>query len=157
MKSPFLKALSLSCVVAVAAFSGAAQGHGHEKERFAESKIRNDNMKVFGAGFKKISGIMKGEGGSPADFPVIAAQMVEAAGKAKATFELDTRGFEGYTHAKDAVWENWDDFADRLDKMDTDAQAFLAATQSGDMAKIGPAMKALGSNCKSCHDKYKND
>ncbi len=157
MKNRYLKAVALSCAVSVLAFSASVSSDESGEKRFAESKIRNDNMKTFGAGFKRISGIMKGEGGSPEEFPVIAAKMADAASKAKATFELDTRGYEGYTHAKDAIWENWDDFSGRLDKMNTDAQAFLVATQTGDMAKIGPAMKALGSNCKSCHDKYKDD
>lgn len=157
MKNRILKAVSLSCVVAAMAMSGTATGDEGNEKRFAESQVRNDNMKAFGAGFKRISAIMKREAGSPAEFPTIAAKMADAASKAKATFELDTRGYEGYTHAKDAIWENWDDFASRLDKLDTDAQAFLVATQSGDMAQIGPAMQALGSNCKSCHDKYKDD
>ncbi len=133
-----------------------ALAHGEDK-RFKESKVRHDIMEVFGKGFGKISKIMKGEEGTPAEFPAIARKMADAAGKTKASFEKDTRGMEGFTEAKDEIWDNWEDFASRLDKMDTDAQAFLAAAETGDMAQIGPAMKALGSNCKSCHDKYKAD
>ncbi|WP_286829524.1 MULTISPECIES: c-type cytochrome [Kordiimonas] len=135
----------------------ALPAFSHGDDRFHESQVRHDVMEVFGKGFGKISKIMKGEEGSPADFPAIAADMADAASKTKASFEKDTRGMHGFTEAKDNIWENWDDFAERLDKMETDAQAFLAAANSGDMAQIGPAMKELGSNCKSCHDKYKAD
>lgn len=129
----------------------------HGKDRFPESQHRHDVMERFKTGFKKISGIMKGEGGSPDDFPAITRDMAEAASLSKAAFEKDTRGAEGFTEAKDAIWENWDDFAGRLDKMEKDANALLAAAESGDMSQFGLAMKEMGSNCKSCHDKYKED
>ncbi|NVJ71224.1 MAG: cytochrome c [Alphaproteobacteria bacterium] len=133
-----------------------AVAHG-EGKRFHESKERHDIMEVFGKGFGKISKIMKGEEGTPAELPTIARKMAEASSKTKASFEKDTRGMEGFTEAKDEIWDNWDDFAGRLDKMEQDAQAFAAAAETGDMARFGPAMKQLGSNCKSCHDKYKAD
>jgi len=145
--------------VAAALMLGAAvpaTAHG-EGKRFKESKVRHDIMEVFGKGFGKISKIMKGEEGTPAELPTIAKKMAEASTKTKASFEKDTRGMEGFTEAKDEIWDNWEDFADRLDKMEVDAQAFAAAAETGDMAQIGPAMKQLGSNCKSCHDKYKAD
>ena len=148
-----------SLITAMTAGLGvAAIAHGDEedeKNRFAESKLRHDAMKPMGDGFGRIMKIRKGEGGTPADFPEIAASMAAAASKTKAAFEKDTRGFEGFTKAKDNVWENWEDFAKRLDKMDMDAQAFAEAAKSGDMSKMGPAMGALGKNCKSCHDEYK--
>lgn len=134
-----------------------AHGEEGKEPRFAESQYRHDQMERLGKGFGKIRKISKGEGGSPADFPAIAKDMADAASTMKAAFEKDTRGIEGHTQAKDSIWENWEDYASRLDQMNSDAQAFAAAAASGDMSKMGPTMGALGKNCKSCHDKYKLD
>lgn len=148
------KASVITVLAAGLGISAVAHGDNYD-DRFAESKARHDVMMPFGDGFSKIMKIRKGEGGSPADFPAIAAAMAEASSKTKAAFEKDTRGMEGFTKAKDNIWDNWEDFAKRLDQLEVDAHAFAEAAKSGDMSKIGPAMGAVGKNCKSCHDEYK--
>jgi cytochrome c556 len=157
MKARTFTTLALAIAVSgTVATQLAAHGDEHEK-RFAESQHRHDVMEHFGNGFGKIMKIRKGEAGTMADLPGIADDMAKAASMTVAAFEKDTRGMEGFTKAKDNIWENWDDFSQRLQKMDVDAQAFAVAAKTGDMAVIGPAMGALGKNCKSCHDDYKVD
>jgi len=154
--------LITSAVVASFALGTAAplfadEGHEHsKKKRFEESQVRHDVMEHFGDGFSKIGKIFKKEAGTFADFPAIAADMADAATKTKASFLKDTRGMKGHTEAKDIIWDNWDDFAERLDKLEVDTAAFSVAAKTGDMKLIQPAMKAVGANCKSCHDKYKD-
>lgn len=158
MKFRSLTTAALVCAaLSLSAIPASAHGEEGKEPRFEESQYRHDLMERLGKGFGKIRKISKGEAGSPADFPDIAKDMAEAASNMKAAFEKDTRNFEGHTEAKDSIWENWEDYAARLDKMNTDAQAFAAAAATGDMSKMGPAMGALGKNCKSCHDEYKLD
>lgn len=157
MKFRTIAKTSMVTIVAAGLGVSALAHEDTYDQRFDQSKARHDVMKPFGDGFTKIMKIRKGEGGSPADFPAIAAAMAEASSKTKAVFEKDTRGMEGYTKAKDSIWENWEDFASRLDKLEVDAHAFAEAAKTGDMSKIGPAMGAVGKNCKSCHDEYKTD
>jgi len=150
-----------SATVATAMIGGAlmpaaADGEG-EAKRFFESQYRHDVMEHFSYSFKKISMIMKGQAGSKDDIAAIANIMANASTMTKASFKKDTRNMEGHTEAKDNIWEKWDDFSQRLDKLEADANAFAVAANSGDMAQIGPAMENVGKNCKSCHDKYKKD
>ncbi|MBL4787637.1 MAG: cytochrome c [Kordiimonadaceae bacterium] len=157
-----LRKLMTGVVVASFALGTAAplfadDGHEHsKKKRFEESQVRHDVMEHFNDGFGKIKKIFKKEAGSIADFPAIAADMADAATKTKAAFLKDTRGMKGHTEAKDIIWDNWDDFAQRLDQLETDAAAFSEAAKTGDMALFQAAMGKVGKNCKSCHDKYKD-
>ena len=150
-----------SAAVATAMIGGtlvpvAADGDA-EAKRFFESQYRHDVMEHFSYGFKKIGMIMKGQAGSKDDIAAIANIMANASMMTKAAFKKDTRNMEGHTEAKDKIWEKWDDFSQRLDKLEADANAFAVAASSGDMAQIGAAMQNVGKNCKSCHDEYKKD
>lgn len=144
-----------AAVIFAGAYSPIAAHSDEEKERFPESQYRHDVMEHFSSGFKKIGLIMKGQAGQRSDIAAIAGIMANAATMTKASFEKDTRGIEGHTEAKDAIWDNWQDFSSRLDTLATDSAAFAEAAKTGDMSQIGAAMKKVGGSCKSCHDKYK--
>jgi len=61
----------------------------------------------------------------------------------------------GATDAKAAIWQNWDEFADMAKNTADKAAALAAAAQSGDMSRVGPAVKALGGTCGDCHKKFR--
>jgi cytochrome c556 len=75
--------------------------------------------------------------------------------------ELDLlRGFapgseKGMTRAKPAIWENMDDFEEKLADLREAAEALDEAAEGGDRAAIAEAVKATGGACKACHDEYK--
>ena len=54
-----------------------------------------------------------------------------------------------------AIWEEPDDFAQRLTDLQSAAAAFKAAASSGDSGAIGEAFQGLGQACKNCHDNYR--
>jgi cytochrome c556 len=56
------------------------------------------------------------------------------------------------SRAKAEIWAEGSDFQ-KLLKEGQDAAAALQ--QVADPAALGPAVKALGGSCKSCHDKYR--
>lgn len=60
------------------------------------------------------------------------------------------------TDALPAIWDNWDDFVERAEQLQNDAQALKAAAEGGDQANIRTAFLAAARNCKGCHDQYKD-
>jgi len=54
-----------------------------------------------------------------------------------------------------AIWENRAEFDAAMDKFVDAANNFATVAESGDMSKVGNAMKALGGSCKGCHDNFK--
>jgi cytochrome c556 len=70
--------------------------------------------------------------------------------KAQALFPAGSGG--GQSRAKPEIWTD----AAGFEKGMKDAHAAAVALQSvKDEAAFGPALAALGGNCKSCHDKYR--
>lgn len=67
---------------------------------------------------------------------------------------LFTEGSEG-GDALPAIWENPDDFADRLRTFQTAASDLNGAVATG--GNIGEAVQALGQACKGCHDNYREE
>ncbi len=53
------------------------------------------------------------------------------------------------------IWEDPEDFAEKMDDFRKAAKAMVPAAESGDMSQIGPAIQALGGSCKGCHDDFK--
>lgn len=145
------------CTALVVPFSSSLARDGDEGERFAESQYRHDVMEHFSYGIKKIQQNMQGNVQHPDHYAPIAAIMAQTATMTKAAFVKDTRGMSGRTEAKDEIWENWGDFAERMDAMETDMAAFAEAAGSGDASQIQPAFRKAVSHCKSCHDEYKTD
>jgi cytochrome c556 len=54
-----------------------------------------------------------------------------------------------------AIWQQPDDFAERLAAIREAAAAFSSAAQSNDSAAIRQAFQAVGGACKGCHDNYR--
>lgn len=69
----------------------------------------------------------------------------------------DTRNFDVETTALDSIWENMDDFADKAQALEMNANAFAEAASSGDFATAMGAFRAFGGSCGNCHDTYRVD
>ncbi|WP_417456548.1 c-type cytochrome [Kordiimonas sp.] len=150
-RSLFIGALACSAI----AISSVSFAHGDEEKRFPESQYRHDVMEFVKYAYGNIAQLMKGTAEHDGHLAKHAQIMATAASMAKTAFEKDTRGMEGATDARDEIWENWDDFATRMDKFEADAAALATAAEGGDMSEIGPAFKKTMGNCKSCHDEYR--
>jgi len=64
---------------------------------------------------------------------------------------------EGKTEAKAEIWQDPEAFKAAMDKFVTAANGMSEVAASGDMKRIGPAIKALGGSCKGCHDDFQDD
>lgn len=147
--------LIAAATAAVIAASSMSSAHGDEEKRFAESQYRHDVMELAKYSLSNIVQHLQGKADQEGDVEKLAEVMALSAEMSKAAFAKDTRGMEGHTEAKDDIWANWEDFADRMDKYAADTRALAAAAKTDDMSQIGPAFKKATSNCKSCHDEYR--
>ncbi len=153
------KLIGATTLTAMVAIGLSATTSAHQnKERFVDSQYRHDLMEVVKYSVGNIGKIVqKKVDVKDGQLAAHAEILAKAAASAKDAFEKDTRGIKGFTEAKDNIWEDWEDFSERMDKFAADTQAFADATKSGDNAKIGAGIGAVFKNCKSCHDKYKSE
>ena len=134
--------LALAVSVAGAAVAVVAAEAFHERHMAMEAV--GDAMKPLGAIAKKQA---------PFDAAVVKANATTIADnlkKASALFPAGSGG--GESRAKPEIWTD----AAGFEKGMKDAHAAAVALQSvSDEAAFGPALGALGSTCKGCHDKYR--
>ena len=114
------------------------------QDRHMAMEAVGDAMKSLGAMAKKAA---------PFDAAVVKASATTIADnlkKAQGLFPAGSGG--GESRAKPEIWSD----AAGFEKGMKDAQAAAVALQSvSDEAAYGPALGALGGNCKSCHDQYR--
>ncbi len=131
-------ALSIGAAAAVVIAADAYQ------ERHMAMEAVQDAMKSLGAIAKKQA---------PFNAAVVKTNATTIADHLKMAQGLFPAGSGGgESRAKPEVWTD----AAGFEKGMKDAQAAAVALQSvSDEAGFGPALGALGSTCKSCHDKYR--
>ncbi|CUS48659.1 MAG: cytochrome c' [Idiomarinaceae bacterium HL-53] len=93
------------------------------------------------------------------------AAMFEA--RAEALSHLSYIPWDGFTgvganvttnsDALPAIWEDWDDFAEKSQALIDASQNLAEAAQSGDMSEIRPAFMATARTCQQCHEGYRAD
>ncbi len=69
----------------------------------------------------------------------------------------ETRPKRVKTDAKKQIWENWDDFQQKLNDIESKAGGLAEAAASGNKESVTKAFGAVGNSCKGCHDKYRKD
>ena len=134
--------LVVAVVVGGAAVAVIAADAFHDRHMAMEAV--GDAMKPLGAMAKKAA---------PFDAAVVKANATTIADHLKMASTLFPAGSGGgESRAKPEIWTDSAGF----EKGMKDAQAAAVALQSvSDEAAFGPALGALGGNCKSCHDKYR--
>lgn len=154
------KSIATAAVLAAVVSMSASVAHSDAagEVRFAESQYRHDVMEIAKYSLTNLMQIREGKTELSGHLALHAQNLANSAAMAKAAFEKDTRGMEGHTETKDAVWENWEDYATRMDAYEADTAAFAAAAAgaNGDMRSVMPAFGKAVSHCKSCHDKYRD-
>ncbi len=149
------KALMGAAIAALTVPAISADDHGGASAAAEAAKQRHYLMEIVGTAFGGLGKIIKGEVQGDENIPNYTRIMLKAASLAPVHFAVDTRGTGVKTETKDAVWENWDDFAARAGKFGEDLTALDAAAKSGDKAAVAAAFRATARNCKGCHDEYK--
>lgn len=82
-----------------------------------------------------------------------------ATGLANGTSEFDylfpSGSNVGDSEALPVIWEQPEEFAAAITKVQEASAAFLAAAESGDAERIGGAFRTLGGACRGCHDRFR--
>ena len=142
--------LATLAATSLAALPATAQ----EAEPDDAVKFRQSVMKGIGGPAGAIGGIVKGEVAHQELMAHFLDQLATAADPQATTaaFRQETAG-EGMakTTALPKIWENWDDFEGRLQKLGelTTAAAEAGADVSQDQ------LKEIFDTCKGCHDEYR--
>jgi len=112
---------------------------------------RHMAMQAVGDAMKPLGAIAKKE--APFDAAVVKANATTVADNLKKASTLFPAGSGGgESRAKPEIWTD----AAGFEKGMKDAHAAAVALQAvSTEAAFGPALGALGGNCKSCHDKYR--
>jgi cytochrome c556 len=112
---------------------------------------RHMAMQAVGDAMKPLGAMAKKE--APFDAAAVKASATTIADNLKKAATLFPAGSGGgESRAKPEIWTD----AAAFDKAMKDAHAAALALQGvKDEAAFGPALGALGGNCKSCHDKYR--
>lgn len=122
----------------------------------AAVKARKANYKEIGGAFKTISDEVKT--GSP-DLATIRPLARDIATRAQGQLKWFPKGSGPEsgekTRAKSTVWTDMAGFNRAHASFVTAANGLNTAIASGNAAQIAQAQKALGTTCKTCHDRYR--
>ena len=61
----------------------------------------------------------------------------------------------GDSEALPVIWEEADEFAAAIEKIQQASAAFVQAAESGNAEAIGGAFRELGGACRGCHDRFR--
>jgi len=130
---------------AVLGLSASASLGGPIEDRQAAMKANGQTMKLLGA---------MAQGETPFDAAVVKEQAEAMAARyeaEKAMFPPGSDKGPPETYAKPEIWTDPEGFAAGMNEA---IEASLALAAVTDQAKLGDALGAVGTVCKSCHEKY---
>jgi len=116
---------------------------------------RHENMEDIGDATKAVGRTLKAPSPDLAVIRDAAATYTRLAPHVASWFPPGTGPEVGKTHAKPAIWEKPDDFAQKAREFQAAVTAFDAAAKGGDVAAIKAAFGDVGKSCKACHDPYR--
>lgn len=151
-------ALAATCVVAIASATlGASAIAADAKPSAAERAIKYRQSALFLLGWNigPIAAMVKGE--MPYDAKALEMRATRLAQLAPMIAEGFPAGSQtgAPTKAKAEIWQDMADFRDKASKLETATNGLVAASKTGDLKQIGPALGEVGAACKACHDKYR--
>ncbi len=117
---------------------------------------RQSIFAVLGANFGPMSSMIKGE--MPWDDAMFQGFAEDLALATKLDIE---RGFPpgsdgGKTRAKPDLWDNMDDFREKLAALRQESEKMAIVAASGNKKAILQQFQRTGGTCKNCHDEYKS-
>ncbi len=150
MKHPFL-ALT-ACVCLGTALPAAAQFAKPEDA----IKYRKAGLTVMAAHFGRVAAMANGR--VPYDAKVAADNAEIASMVSRLPFAGFVPGSDkGDTKARPEVWSDTPGFAAAATKMQDEMAKLAATAKTGNAGDLRPAVGAVASACKACHDKYRQD
>ena len=140
MSKPFVTAVVATCLVAIAV--SASEG---------EVNYRQHTMSAIGGHMRAIVDIVRGDVPHMDHLATHATAMAGLAEIAPTLFPESSKGGD----ALDAIWEDSEDFASKLNAFKEATAAFKTAAETGERGEIMAAFQGVGQACKGCHDDYR--
>jgi cytochrome c556 len=145
----FIATLAIGAALALPAVA-------HIEKSEPMQSLRQSYFALIGMNFGPMGDMVKGKIEWNAEqFSKLAAEVA-----AVASYSVE-RGFMpgtdmGKTRAKPEIWDNMEDFTEKLEAFRTESAKLAEVAQSGDEDAIKEQFGATGQTCKSCHDEYKS-
>ena len=140
MKHRFATTALSTCLLAIAV--SASEG---------EVNYRQHTMSAIGGHMRAIVDIVRGDVPHMDHLATHASAMADLAEIAPTLFPESSKGGD----ALDAIWEDGEDFASKLNAFKEATAAFKTAAESGERSEIMGAFQGVGQACKGCHDNYR--
>lgn len=142
-------------VCALAAFVATASAELEPEQAERAVETRQSLLHLMGWNIGPLGAMARDRIEFDAERVATNAQRLQALSKMLSdAFAPDTRGNDVTTEALDAIWEQPEDFAAKIEANMEAADNLVAATQTGDEAAMREAIGRLGSTCGSCHDDF---
>lgn len=120
-------------------------------------EYRQSGLQLMRENFATMAGMVRGEIDFDADmFEQRAHSFYHASYLPWDGFRYAGENVRGDGDALPAIWENWDDFEQRIAQLNEDAKALTEAAATGDMSTIRGAFMSTARNCQQCHDRYRD-
>lgn len=145
--------MKLPALALLLALAPAAQAFDNKDDAI---HYRQSVFTLVAAHFGEMGAMVKGK------VPFDEATFLYRAKSLAALSKMPLEGFlypgsdKGKTKAKEAVWQNMDEFKKHLTHFQNDAANLEKAAETGQMDVIKPAFLTTAKNCKACHSDFKN-
>lgn len=161
MRMTALKTTLAAGALAVAGL-GLTAPAGAQGDKSPEDWIqdRQDNLASAAAATKSVACALKGEGCPKAfDYLTLQARAIaHAASMAPQHFqEGPFPDAQADTTALPKIWDNYDEFTQGFEKMESGARDMVQAAQNEDLQAYAAAFKETINACENCHDSYRED
>jgi len=139
-----MKKFILAGIVTLALAGGVAMAGEMSDARVADMKAIGGSMKALGDAAKA---------GGPIT-PELVAAARKTAMLADGMLAKFPAGSAEY-RARPEIWSDWAGFEKAMMAMQTASKDLVTAAESGEAAKVGAALGAMGKTCGACHDDYR--
>ncbi|MYD42404.1 MAG: cytochrome c [Gammaproteobacteria bacterium] len=114
-------------------------------------EYRQEIMSAIGGSMGALGKILKEEVDRTDDIAQLAVVLDELATIAQHVFPEGSEGGEALLD----IWQEPEEFEERLTAFKTATAAFRKAAESGEMANIGPTISEVGMACRGCHQQFR--
>ncbi len=162
-KSNLVKTTLIATTLTLSSFS-FAESHSDSNKATSEKQaatavtFRKSLLQLVRSNMGPLGAMAKGNIPMNADTIALNAQRIEfLGGMMHDYFALNTTGFDVDTKAKDIIWQEQKDFASKADDMVSAAANLQEIVANNEESEFRRGIGKLGSTCKACHDKFKED
>ncbi|MGH8216971.1 MAG: c-type cytochrome [Steroidobacteraceae bacterium] len=152
--------LGLAAVCSLAAISVVSAQRGPqtpEQKAQMAVKVRQSLFEVQSYSFGPAAAMLRPGSNFDPKVAETAAKRVEmTSSMIPDVFKFDTRKFTVTTKARDDIWMNMSDFAQKAQALNMAAQNLAMVAMSGDRSATVRAIGMVGKACGNCHDQFRN-